>query len=206
MDKIVVKKERETILFISACPRSKTVSRTRYLCDLFIKQYQWIHEDVTVILRDLTEYPVPGMDYKQLELRQRLLNEGKLDDPIFALAREFAAADKIIIGAPYWNMLFPATLQAYIENICVEGISYCNTRTGTLGLSTADELLYITTSGRSIGEDKYGIYYIEEIGKMMGIGKFHYFAAERLDEETSLQGESPLEAVKKQLIEFAEEF
>ena len=41
---------------------------------------------------------------------------------MFRYARQFAAADKIVIAAPLWDLSFPAQLKVYLENIYVTGI------------------------------------------------------------------------------------
>lgn len=49
--------------------------------------------------------------------REALLAEGKFDHPRFRYAHRFAAADKIVIAAPFWDLSFPALLKVYIENL-----------------------------------------------------------------------------------------
>ena len=39
--------------------------------------------------------------------------------------KQFAAADVIVIAAPYWDLMFPAVLKTYLENITVTGITFC---------------------------------------------------------------------------------
>ena len=41
---------------------------------------------------------------------------------MFCYARQFAAADRIVIAAPLWDLSFPAQLKVYLENIYVTGI------------------------------------------------------------------------------------
>lgn len=53
-----------------------------------------------------------------LETRDAPLKQGRLDDAMFRFSHQFAAADKIVIAAPYWDLSFPAILKTYIEGLC----------------------------------------------------------------------------------------
>ena len=55
--------------------------------------------------------------------RDRLLSTGNYSDPSFNLARSFAAADLIVIAAPFWDLSFPAALKQYFEQINAIGIT-----------------------------------------------------------------------------------
>ena len=60
--------------------------------------------------------------------RTKMLADGAFQDPLFGLARQFAAADRIVIAAPYWDLSFPAALKQYVEQINVLGITFIYTR------------------------------------------------------------------------------
>ena len=60
---------------------------------------------------------------------------------MFELARQFAAADQIVIAAPYWDLSFPAALKQYFEQINVLGITFAYTPEGVpKGLCRARKL------------------------------------------------------------------
>ena len=48
---------------------------------------------------------------------ERLLAERDYGDELFAFARQFAAADEIVIAAPFWDLSFPTALKAYLKKI-----------------------------------------------------------------------------------------
>ena len=50
----------------------------------------------------------------RLPHREELLDRGELDGEIFRYSHQFAAADRIVIAAPYWDLSFPAQLKIYI--------------------------------------------------------------------------------------------
>ena len=71
-----------------------------------------------------------------LNARQKLAEEGRLDDAAFARARQFRDADRIVIAAPFWASSYPASLKAYIEDIDVVGILYRYGERGPVGHAT----------------------------------------------------------------------
>jgi FMN-dependent NADH-azoreductase len=103
-------------------------------------------------------------------------------DPIFDLAHQLAAADEVVVGAPYWDLSFPAALKVYLERASVCGITFDYTERGEcVGRCRAQALTYITTCGGAIGEADYGYDYVCGIAHMFGIPRTHLVTAELLD-------------------------
>lgn len=121
------------------------------------------------------------MDNDLLNFRDKLIKQGRFDEPLFASARQFAEADEIVIGAPYWDLSFPAQLKVYIENIMVSGITFKYTENGSLGLCRASRLTYITTSGGFLAGQNFGCDYIKGIADMLSIKEIRFITAEGLD-------------------------
>ena len=115
--------------------------------------------------------------------REALLAEGKFDHPRFRYAHRFAAADKIVIAAPFWDLSFPALLKVYIENLCVDGITFHSDETGLHGLCKADHMVFLTARGGIYTDSpmEQGARYLEQMAKFFGIAKFDCVAAEGLD-------------------------
>ena len=101
---------------------------------------------------------------------------------MFDCAKQFAAADTIVIAAPYWDLSFPATLKTYFENIYVTGIVSAYDESGMpVGLCKAKELYYITTAGGPY-DPTYSYGYAESLAKnFFGIPTTHLVKAEMLD-------------------------
>ena len=147
------------ILFINACVRGE--SRTRRLAEKLLEKLNRPVEEVR--LEDIS-FPVANEDF--LDMRDRLISEGKLDSPVFDLARQFSEAETIVIAAPYWDLSFPAMLKQYLEQINVVGITFRYTETGIpLGLCKAKKLYYVTTAGGGFAPDEYGFGYIEALAR-----------------------------------------
>ena len=104
------------------------------------------------------------------------------DDEMFCYARQFAAADRIVIAAPYWDLSFPAQLKVYLENIYVTGIVTKYSEAGKpVGLCRANELYYVTTSGGPF-DGRFGYDYWKTIAQdCFGIPTVKLLEAENLD-------------------------
>jgi len=136
---------------------------------------------------EFTELYLPGeklqpLSAERLEKRTRLTERGDYSDEMFRYAKQFAAADKIVIAAPYWDLSFPALLKVYIENIYVTGIVSEYAADGTPhGLCRAEELIYVTTAGGPYVPD-FSFGYLKALaGQYLGIDKTRLVKAEMLD-------------------------
>jgi len=183
--------EPNTILFINACVREE--SRTKRLADAFLSKTEG-----TVIERNVAETVFPTADEAFLRKRDRLIEERRFDDPLFDLAREFAAADRIVVAAPYWDLSFPAALKQYFEQINVLGVTFVYTPEGIpKGLCRAKELVYIMTAGGPFAPTDYGYGYVKALAELYyGIPETRLIQAAGLD----IDGADP-EAILRDAIE-----
>lgn len=172
--RILLKRENRMTLFINCCPRSD--SRTRKLAGRLLDK---LGEYVEVELEKDRLYP---LDRERLERRTALIERNVLSDEMFRYAKQFAAADTIVIAAPYWDLSFPAALKIYIENIYVTGIVSRYGEDGRpVGLCRAEKLYYVTTAGGSY-DPQYSFGYIKDLAEnYFGIGKAELIYAEMLD-------------------------
>ena len=188
------------ILFVNACVRKD--SRTEYLAKKLLAGLNGPIEEVS--LKDIR---FPATDEAFLEKRERLFYEGRFDDPVFDLARQFADADEIVIAAPYWDLSFPASLKQYIEQINSVGITFRYSPEGMPeGLCKAKRLTYITTAGGDFVPKEYGFGYIETLARTFyGIEDVRLIKAEGLDivgadtEEIMRNAEKEIEKMTAQM-------
>lgn len=164
------------ILFINACVRR--ASRTKRLADALLRAADGPIEEVR-----LADAAFPAVDEAFLRRRDRLLAEGRYDDPLFAWARQFAAADRIVVAAPYWDLSFPAALKQYFEQINAIGVTFCYTPSGVpQGLCRAKSLTYVTTAGGAFAPTDYGFGYVKALAEnFYGIREVRLIAATGLD-------------------------
>ena len=175
----------EKLLFINACMRGPDLSRTLRLCRVFLEAYKAQGHAFSLEELDLAKEMLAAYDIDALIRRDALIDAGKTDDPIFDHARQLANADKILVGAPYWDLSFPAALKNYVEHVSVRNITFRNTATGVLGLCKAKKLLYITTAGGYIEDLDLGSDYFQGLCKFYGITQYESLRTEGLDIETN---------------------
>lgn len=163
-----------TTLFVNACAWEH--SRTHALCREYLSDISDV-EEVALFERDLQP-----LNWERLSKRDRLQQAKTWDDPLFDLAKQFAAADEIVIGAPYWDLSFPAVLKIYLELVSVNGITFHYTEAGMPeGLCCAQRLIYITTSGGPCSKANYGYEYLQGMARLFGIPETYQISAEMLD-------------------------
>ena len=89
-----------TVLFVNACLRGDE-SRTLTLCREYLEGIEDVKE---VNLSELRLEPYYG---DSAAYRAQLEAKGLFDDPMFDIGKDFAEANEIVIGAPYWDLSFP---------------------------------------------------------------------------------------------------
>lgn len=164
-----------TTLFVNACMRGAQ-SRTLELC----REYLAAKQDVVEV--DLSALRLMPFDGAAAGHRYDLQKAGRWDDPVFDLAKQFASADEIVVGAPYWDLSFPAALKTYIEHVSVCDITFHYTEQGQAeGICKAQTLTYITSCGGFVEGANFGYEYLCGIASMFGIPETRFVAAEGLD-------------------------
>lgn len=166
----------DKILFINACvrPGSRTLELTKTLL-------QGLKGDVLQVC--LHEMPLSSLDLCGMEKRNQAARKKDFSDSVFDAAKQFADADIIVIAAPYWDLMFPAVLKTYLENITVSGITFYYSEQGRpQSLCKARKLYYVTTAGGFIGQNDFGFSYVKALAQgFFGIQELHRYAAEGLD-------------------------
>lgn len=177
----------EHLLFINACVRGEK-SRSLKLAQWFLDSWHKAHPNGQSTEVDLCKDRLVPQYPEVLAERDALWNAGQLDHPMFAPARQFAAADKIVIAAPFWELSFPAILKIYLERITVTDITFGYDEQGkNIGLCKAKKLLFITTRGGDFSRPEtawmeMGARQLEALCAMYGIPSFQCLAAEGLDD------------------------
>ena len=164
------------ILFVDACVRKD--SRTKRLAEALLEK---LGENVAGVSLEDISFGVTDETY--LKKRDDLIAKGAFEDDMFALARQFAEADAIVIAAPYWDLSFPAMLKQYIEAINVLGITFEYTPEGfPKGLCKANKLYYVMTAGGNYVPEEFGFGYIKALAQnFYGIENVELIKATGLD-------------------------
>ncbi len=170
------------VLCVDCCIRGAQ-SRTRQVEKAFLSALA-ARGEYTVEGLNLCEEKLLPLDAKRLAERDALLAQGNYEHPRFRFARQFAAADKIVIAAPFWNLSYPALLTTYIENVAMQGITFdCDAQNGCFGICRADKLLYISARGGIYADSpmECGAANMEQLCRFFGIDDFYCITPEGLD-------------------------
>ena len=176
------------LLYIDCCIRGEK-SRTKRLADAFLGA---LSDRIEVETVDLNELDLLPLNRERLERREK----AQLGDPIFALAKQFATAQLIVIAAPFWDMGIPALLRSYFENVSAKNVTFGADENGYFGgLCHAEMMIYLTTRGMDIedgGELEQASPYLKALVAFFGIGNFEMISACGLDEVSPEEAENRL--------------
>lgn len=167
------------ILVADCCIRGEK-SRTKLLLDALLLALT-PEAEIEYLTLDREELrPLTGEFFEE---REQLLAEGRLDHPRFRYAHQFAQADEIVIAAPFWDLSFPALLKIYIENLCVDGITFTSEHGGLRGLCRAKHLVYITSRGGIFTDSplEMGSRYMDAMHSFFGIDNYRCLAMDGMD-------------------------
>lgn len=170
------------VLFVNACMRGEK-SRTLVLCRDYLQKLKEKYPEAVMEEVDLNSLEIPQQTCSVLEQRDELRHADAFDDEMFDLAKQLIAADHVLIGAPYWDLSFPAVLKTYLERCSVDKLTFVYDEHGVpAGQCRAEALTYITTSGGFIGDLNFGFDYVKGLCSVLfGIEKFYFASAEGLD-------------------------
>ena len=155
-------------------------SRTRALLRAYEEVFMKTHPHWEVERVDLTCLDLAPLGTAELD-RRDALGRGGVSDAMFDAARQFAAADAVVVAAPYWDLSYPARLRVYIEHICANGVCYHYDEAGCHGDCRAQGLVYLTSGGDFEQKDSVGVMHFKQLCAMFGIPRFDDVFAGGLD-------------------------
>jgi FMN-dependent NADH-azoreductase len=164
-------------LVIYYLPREE--SRTKRLLNLFLNIGKF--NDVDYL--DLNNEDIKPLKLNDIVKRDNHIMNNDYNDPMFKYAKEFIKYENIIIACPFWDLSFPSIIKIYIENICVNNLTFKYVNDRPQGLSKFKNFYYLTTAGGPINESNSATIYLKEISEFLGNGKFHSFYIDKLDIE-----------------------
>lgn len=122
------------LLHIAASP-SGARSRSRALAQAFVSQWSAAHPGAEAEELDLTQAELPAFDAEMIEAKFAVLRAQSATDEqrrrwarATALARQFNAADLVLISTPVWNFGLPYRLKHYIDVVTLPGENWRWTR------------------------------------------------------------------------------
>ena len=157
-------------------------SRTKQLLSAYAEAFRRTHPEAqTETVTSQALLALRPFDPGMLDERDALAAVGAWDAPVFTLARQFRAADAVVVAAPFWDLSFPAALRTYIEYISANGLTYHYEADGCHGDCRAQRLVYLTSGGDVEREDSLGVLYWRQLTAMFGIPQFDYVFAGGVD-------------------------
>lgn len=174
------------LLYIKANAKPAGVSRTYQISDQFIEAYRRNHPEDEIITLDLYSEKIQFLNVDDINDVFGPKTEESKNHPILKYAYQFASVDKYVLAEPMWNLSIPAILKAYIDYICVTGITFKYTESGAVGLCNGKKAIHITARGGEYSSGPAAAYemgdrYLRTILGFMGILDFTTLSAEALD-------------------------
>ena len=163
------------ILFINACvrPNSRTLELAKYVLQKLAGDVEEVH---------LYKENLFPLDLATMQIRDQAAKHKDFSNGIFNHAKQFANAEIIVLAAPYWDLMFPAVVKTYFENVTVNALTFAYGENGIpQGLCKGKRLIYVTTSGGPIHYN-FGYDYVASLAKnFYGIDSVELVKAEGLD-------------------------
>ena len=132
------------------------------------------------------------------------MTEGKIPTWALDAARRIAAADAIVIIAPFWDMGIPAVLKCFFEHTSLFGITFTDNGKTCVGLCKCPPVLFITSRGMDIktgSSREQATPYLKAIGSLWGLGKVTTIAATNMDYCTPEELEEKIETASREGID-----
>jgi FMN-dependent NADH-azoreductase len=173
------------VLYIKANAKPEGSSRTFRMSEAFIEEYRKADPRAEIVTLDLYQEKIGFLTEEGISLHRPKPGEGQ-DHPILKYAYQFAGADKYVISAPFWNLGIPAILKAYIDYICVTGITFQYTATGPVGMGEGKKAINFISRGGDYSSAfmagmEMGDKYLRNIFGFLGVRDFTTVAADKLD-------------------------
>lgn len=171
------------VLYIKANSKPAGESRTFRISERFIEEYKKHHPQDEVITLDLYKEDIGFLSEEGIRLK---FNPGEGKNPLLRYARQFVEADKIVFAEPLWNLSIPAILKAYIDYICIVGMTFKYTAEGPVGLCKDKKVLNITTRGGEYSTGPFAAWemgdkYLRTVMGFLGVTDFTTISANSLD-------------------------
>ena len=190
----------KNLIYINACMSAG--SRTKRIATPIIEELSKRYNVETV---DLTKNLYPVADNYTLEDR----NQGIVPPEHVTLAKMIAAADRIVIAAPFWDMSFPSALKVFFENMSLFGVTFDSNDKECYGLCKAEKVMYITTRGRNISTSdplEQATPYIKALSHLWGWGELTVISAQNMDYSTPEEIEERVSKAIREGLEICKQF
>ena len=177
----------EKLVIIDSCMRAE--SRTRRILNA-AREVLSTRYDIEII--DVNAAGLLPLTPEGLEER----TSGIVPEQTLSLAKTIAAADRLVVAAPFWDMSFPAALKAFFENMSLYGVTFEDNGHTCVGLCKCKKVMYITTRGMDVetgSPREQGSSYLMALSTLWGLGEVTTVAAKNLDYLSTDEVEAKIE-------------
>jgi FMN-dependent NADH-azoreductase len=181
-----------TVLYVYANPKELNDSFTLRLGRSFFDIYKQVNPDDAIEELDLYKLNLPLVDKNVLEGWDKL-RKGETPSPeeknsiqnILKYTDQFIQADKVVIGAPMWNLGFPPLLKIYLDTLVISNKTFKYTENGPIGLVEDKPVLHFQARGGIYSkgpakEFEFADSYLSALMKFLGITDFKSVICEGL--------------------------
>lgn len=162
-------------------------SGSSQLADQLIEKLQQRGQQIEIRNRDLNHDPSfidgswIGANFTAAEDRSAAqIRVLEMSDQLIA---ELNWADHVVLATPMYNFSVPATLKAWIDQVCRAGVTFRYSENGAEGLLTGKSAdIVITTGGAPLGSPvDFVSGYLKQVFKFIGIDEVNIFGADRMN-------------------------
>lgn len=176
------------------------------LADDYAQRWQARHEGSQLVVRDLSQTPVPHLTAEMFQGFQAEASERSPEQQAAvalsdALIAEMNDADEIVLALPMYNFTVPSTFKAWMDHVARAGVTFKYTESGPVGLVGPKPMLVFAARGgqyQANGNDTQTPL-IKQFFGMLGFDQIDFIYAEGLafGEEAAA---SSLAAARQQLL------
>ena len=188
------------LFYVDACMREG--SNTKKIANAVIEELSKRYDIECV---RLSEMSFPVVDDAILKER----SNGYVPEEYVAMAKKIAAADRLVIAAPFWDMSFPSALKVFLENMSLFNITFNSNEKECYGLCKAEKVLYITTRGMDISTGdimEQATPYIKALSRLWGLGELSVISAQNMDYSSEQQKTDKVNVAIAEGLRLCEEF
>ncbi|TJX15129.1 FMN-dependent NADH-azoreductase [Tissierella creatinini] len=188
------------LLYVHANPKPEGTSRTLKISDSFVEAYRQNNPQDEIITLDLYKEDIDFLSKEDISLHYIDPDQQKAH-PALKYAFQFLEVDKVVIGAPFWNLSFPAIIKAYLDYVTVSGVTFKYTSQGPVGLCQGKKAMHIVTRGGAYSEEplsqfELGDRYIKTLFGFLGFSEYDTIAVENMDRSDTNVEEVVGDAIK----------
>jgi FMN-dependent NADH-azoreductase len=187
-------KQAVNVLLVNSSARQQNSFTRRFAAEL-IEALRQQHGDISLKERNVAD-GLPFVDETWVEANFTADDErGTEHHAALSLSNhlvdELEQADVIVIGTPFYNFSVPASLKAWIDQVCRVGRTFNYTETGPIGL-LKDKQAYVimAAGGNALGSDiDFASGYLRHLLSFIGIEDVTFLSAGDMmrDTEQGLQ-------------------